>query len=304
MGQSEAPLAQSNMGDPPLLFKLLVGLGTLTFIAADPNVFEEYFDDGMKLVDVSQDIALRSCLSNGNTAEQTKTIYDKCYGEDFNFEDLAQSGSSDSDGDGLPDDFEGKETCFYKGMGWVSDDNELDEKKIRADMIGLDTDVKKMFDANVGTCMQWSGNFGQARKKRSVQDGEDNDVLEMTMVEEDVPNIMDNGRRAMGWVRSLVRKSRSAEKGKKKGKGKGNKNRNSNKKGKKKGKGKGNKNRKDTKKEKGKDKGKGNEAEQPKENNDRKGGESIPEETYNKLWCIDLAVEQALEKCVENKITN
>merc|ERR1712183_1110944 len=98
MGQSEVPFAQSNMGDPPLLFKFLVGLGTLTSIAADPNVFEEYFDDGMKLVDVSQDIALRSCLSNGNTADQTKTIYDKCYGEDFNFDDLAQSGSSDSDG--------------------------------------------------------------------------------------------------------------------------------------------------------------------------------------------------------------
>merc|ERR1712183_477239 len=258
MGTVRGPLAQSNMGDPPLLFKFLVGLGTLTSIAADPNVFEEYFDDGMKLVDVSQGIALRSCLSNGNTADQTKTIYDKCYGEDFNFDDLAQSGSSDSDGDGLPDDFEGKETCFYKGMGWVSDDNELDEKKIKADMIGLDTDVKKLFDENVDTCMQWSGNFGQARKKRSVQDGEDNNVLEMTMVEEDVPNIMDNGRRAMGWVRSLVRKSRSAEKGKKKGYLKGNKTRNGAKQGKKKGKGKGNKNRNATKQGKKKGKGKGN----------------------------------------------
>merc|ERR1711890_189893 len=28
---------------------------------------------------------------------------------------------------------------------------------------------------------------------------------------------------------------------------------------------------------------------------------SLPESVYNKLWCIDLAIEQALEKCVEAK---
>merc|ERR1711890_210484 len=31
---------------------------------------------------------------------------------------------------------------------------------------------------------------------------------------------------------------------------------------------------------------------------------SLPEAVYNKLWCIDLAIEQALEKCVEAKIQN
>merc|ERR1712168_1425862 len=84
------------------------------------------------------------------------------------------------------------------------------------------------FQANINSCSAWSGNFG-GRKKREVGVApEDN---------EEVPSIMDSGSGALQWVKSLVRRARSAEpgdgngkngkqgkKGQKKGKGKERKN--------------------------------------------------------------------------------
>merc|ERR1711934_153241 len=173
-------------------------LGLAQVIRPDPEVFEDYFDDGMKLVDISQDSALRSCLSDGKTADETKAAYDKCYGKDFNFDDLARA----SDGEGLPDEFEGKEGCFYKEMGWVSEENKLDEAKIAADMAGVEKEIQAEFSENVATCVGWSGNFGE-RRKRSVGEAETVGAVGA------VPSMMDTGRRAMGWVKNLVRKVRS-----------------------------------------------------------------------------------------------
>merc|ERR1711934_200703 len=184
-------------------------LGLAQVIRPDPEVFEDYFDDGMKLVDVSQDSALRSCLSDGKTADETKAAYDKCYGKDFNFDDLARA----SDGEGLPDEFEGKEGCFYKEMGWVSEENKLDEAKIAADMAGLEKEIQAEFSENVATCVGWSGNFGE-RRKRSVGEAETAEAVGA------VPSVMDSGRRAMGWVKNLVRKVRSPANGDKNEKGK------------------------------------------------------------------------------------
>merc|ERR1712179_68597 len=173
-------------------------LGLAQVIRPDPEVFEDYFDDGMKLVDISQDSALRSCLADGKTADETKAAYDKCYGKDYNFDDLATA----SDGEGLPDEFEGKEGCFYKEMGWVSEENKLDEVKIAADMAGLEKEIQAEFSENVATCVGWSGNFGE-RRKRSVGEAETVGAVGA------VPSVMDSGRRAMGWVKNLVRKVRS-----------------------------------------------------------------------------------------------
>merc|ERR1712243_483155 len=115
----------------PYLPSLLLVVTILPVIIAEPDVFGDYFDDGMKLVDISQDAALRSCLSDGKTADKTKAAYDGCYGEGYDFDDLAKAGGDD---DGLPDELEEKEGCFYKKMGWVSEDNVMDEAAIAADM--------------------------------------------------------------------------------------------------------------------------------------------------------------------------
>merc|ERR1712115_579808 len=182
----------------PYLTSLLL---VATVIIADPDVFGDYFDDGMKLVDISQDTALRSCLSDGKTADKTKAAYDECYGQGYDFDDLAKAGGDD---DGLPDELEEKEACFYKKMGWVSEDNVMDEAAIAADMEGLEDQIKDGFGSDVGTCVAWSGNFGERRKREAGME-----VQGETQDREVVPGLMDTGRRAMGWVKKLVRKVRS-----------------------------------------------------------------------------------------------
>jgi len=394
---------------------------------AEPDVFGDYFDDGMKLVDISQDAALRSCLSDGKTADKTKAAYDGCYGQGYDFDDLAKAGGDD---DGLPDELEEKEGCFYKKMGWVSEDNVMDEAAIAADMEGLENQIQEGFLTDVKTCIAWSGNFGERRKREAGMEVQGE--TRKTQDKELVPGLMDTGSRAMGWVRKLVRNVRSPGNGgqnggknnnaKGKGKGKAGKdkrkvNRSKRRRGGKTKKNKGNgkpparRRARKTKKNKGKGKpknenkpkrrrggktnrnnGKGNRAKRRrggrakknkgngKKNNEnrpsrrrggkgkknkgkgspnnengskrRRGGkskknngkgsqnngdkpkrngrgkekkkkekdsnknnpkerktkkkndQSLPEAVYNKLWCIDLAIEQALEKCVEAKILN
>merc|ERR1712240_486224 len=189
----------------PYLPSLVVVVTILPVTFAEPDVFGDYFDDGMKLVDISQDTALRSCLSDGKTADKTKAAYDGCYGQGYDFDDLAKAGGDD---DGLPDELEEKEGCFYKKMGWVSEDNVMDEAAIAADMEGLEKEIQDGFLSDVGTCVAWSGNFGERRKREAgmkVQDTQDREL---------VPGLMDTGRRALGWVRKLVRKARSPGDGK------------------------------------------------------------------------------------------
>jgi len=387
----------------------LLGLSSFT-LAGEPEPFENYFDDSLKGVDISQDSAIKACLQNGDTlADKVKAVYGKCFGNDYDFDDLAiNSGSSDADSDGLPDSFEGNEACFYKEMNWVDASGNAAADAIKADMTGLEASEKAEFDNNIDACAAWSGSFG-SRKKREVN----------------VPEVMENDNKALNWLRSIVRKTRSADPGQKKedekkgkgrksdkgtkatksgkggkakksgkskggnrrksdkggkakqsrksGKGKG-KNGKGNKSGKSqggkggrggksdkrskrrksgkdkggkarksgKGKNKGDKQKKSDKNDKanksgksqggksdkrskqrksGKDKGgetvkskKNNEQQQEKSANKAKSNENKPrksqmsqvltEQTYNKLWCFDLSMEQVLEKCVEKKIKN
>jgi len=299
-------------------------------------VFVNYFDDSIKEVDISQNSAIKACLQNGDgLADKVKAAYDKCFGKDFDFDDLAQEGGADADGDGLSDKFEGNEACFYKEMGWV-DGSGTNTKAdvIKADLEGLEPDRKKEFDENIDKCAAWNGSFG-SRKKR-----------EAGVEADEVPAVMKTGTSALNWLGSTVRKTRSAQNGNGKGKGeskgkgkgqarKGKKSKGKQRKGKnakkgssgarngKKSKGKG-KTRKQGKQRKGKNAkkgrkssktgGKGKEKGKGKEN-DKNGDKklksksrNVPKllnmETYNKLWCFDLAMEQVLEKCVETKIKN
>jgi len=319
---------------------VLLGLGC---ILGEPDVFENYFDDELRFVDVPQEVVLKACLANGDdTVKKIQKAYDKCFGKDYSFDDLADTVGRDSDNDDLPDEYEANEGCFYKTMDWVKG-NQVQPSVIEADMAGLPG--FDSFKDDINSCSAWSGNFG-GRKKRDL--GSEDEELE------EVPSVMESGNGPLQWVRSLVRNVRSAEPGKedrKKGKkGKGNKgkkgkgrktemgkgkkkgNNNANKKkragkGGKKGKGKGGnkkkgnngkrtrkgnkegKNGKNNKKQGNrKNKGKDNKQKKNDKNSSEKKGRSgkdsklLPEFLYNQLWCFDLAMEQALERCVEDKL--
>merc|ERR1711892_788432 len=214
--------------------------------AGEPGVFENYFDDSIKEVDISLDVAIKACLQNGDTlADKVKASYKDCFGNDYDFDELASNEGSDSDGDGLPDSFEGNEACFYEKMGWVAGDA-VAADVIKADLVGLESGMKSEFDGNIDKCAGWSGSFGSRRKREAGET--DTEVA-------DVPSVIESGSSALSWLRSAVRKTRSAEpdKGKNngengKGKGKKDKGKNAKKGGnrntKKKKNGKGGKNRK------------------------------------------------------------
>merc|ERR1719481_403853 len=74
-------------------------------------------------------------------------------------------------------------------------------------MEGLENQIKDGFDSDVGTCVAWSGNFGKRRRREAGMEvqGESQDTQDMEVV----PGLMDTGRKALGWVRKLVRKVRS-----------------------------------------------------------------------------------------------
>merc|ERR1712110_1014294 len=186
---------------------LLLGLGC---VLGDPDVFENYFDDELRFVDVSQEVVLKACLPNGeDTVKKIQKAYDKCFGEDYSFDDLADTVGRDSDNDDLPDEYEGNEACFYKTMDWVKG-RQVQPSVIEADMAGLPG--FDSFKENINSCSAWSGNFG-GRKRRAVGDASEDT--------EEVPSIMESGSGALQWVRSLVRRARSAEPGNGEGKGKG-----------------------------------------------------------------------------------
>merc|ERR1711934_1204607 len=243
-------------------------MGGLRCVLGDPDVFENYFDDELRFVDVSQEVVLRACLPNGDdTVKKIQKAYDKCFGEDYSFDDLADTVGRDSDNDDLPDEYEGNEACFYKTMDWVKG-RQVQPSVIEADMAGLPG--FDSFKENINSCSAWSGNFG-VRKRRAVGDASEDT--------EEVPSIMESGSGALQWVRSLARRARSAEPGKgggkkgpKKGKGKGKGRKN----GAKKGKGNGNKKGKGgngARKGKGEKKGKGNGNKKGKGRNNRKNDE-------------------------------
>merc|ERR1712107_101720 len=150
-----------------------------------------------------------------DTVKKIQKAYDKCFGKDYSFDDLADTVGRDSDNDDLPDEYEANEGCFYKTMDWVKG-NQVQPSVIEADMAGLPG--FDSFKDDINSCSAWSGNFG-GRKKRDL--GSEDEELE------EVPSVMESGNGPLQWVRSLVRNVRSAEPDKekkrnaKKGKGKG-----------------------------------------------------------------------------------
>merc|ERR1712142_930805 len=206
----------------------LLGLAGLA-LAGEPGVFDNYFDDTIKEVDISLDIAIKGCLQNGDTfADKVRKAYGDCLGStDYGFGDLAANeGGKDSDNDGLPDKFEGNEKCFYKKIGWVDGAGNLSPDAIKGDLAGLGTGEKAEFDDNIDKCASWNGDFS-SRRKREVGENETEEEVS------NVPSVMETGSSALSWLKAAVRKVRSAEPAKNGNNGQGGKRKG--KKGKKKG---------------------------------------------------------------------
>jgi len=300
-----------------------------------PDVFQDYFDGEVKVVDISQKTALEACLASpAAILGKVNTATSKCFGGDstFDWDDFADlNKGSDTDENGLTVKMENAEACFYKSLGWLQDDGSgVNDDVITQDFDNLKTaNIKDTFIDDISDCKSWNGNFGPARMKRSAEDEEIEEFGVLGLARSlSRQRRQASGRAVVGKGGRVVAGGKAAGKaggkvggkagGKVGGKVGGNAGgfgaggraggvngpKGSGPRygaGKGKGKGKGTVKGKGT--GKGKGKGKGNAVPGKVGSESSKSGSSGAELTisprlYNQLWCAELAVQKALRNCV------
>merc|ERR1711962_1379165 len=153
-------------------------------LAGDPDAIQDYQDDELREVEISEDVALKACLGK---AEGTKVsgkfaaAYDKCFGADYVLEDLAAEAIKDV-------------------MASQADKEEYERK--------------------VDECAGWS----LARKKRSTEEEEQGGVMLIRKIREaqnQSENKPQKGGKKKGGKKGKGKKNGvQKKKGKKAGKGK------------------------------------------------------------------------------------
>jgi len=225
---------------------------------AGPSAFDDYADDDLREVEISEDLVMRACVGSSAAADKMNAASTKCFGADFDLEDFAEDSSADSDDDGLSDQFEKKEMCFYEAAGW-SDGSKLIVDNVKALLDGIDASIKSDFDKKVDECNKMTLD-SLNRKKRGVEESGSGSLIRKTR-EADAAAAKggkSKGKKGKKGGKGAARKGRKGKKGgkgaakkgrkgKKGGKGRGKKGR----KGKKGGKGRGKKGRKGLKGGKG-----------------------------------------------------
>jgi len=140
-------------------------------LAGIPGVFDDYFDSDVRIVDVSQKLAFKACLSQpGPLIVKTNSATRKCLGDDntFDWNDFSElNDGPDPNRNGLSNSMEDAELCFYKQMGWL-DGTQVQKDTILNDFSGLSDDLKDDFIDSINNCVSWNGDFASSRRKRSA----------------------------------------------------------------------------------------------------------------------------------------
>jgi len=164
--------------------KSFVFLSVLSLICGQaPEVFDDYFDQDIRIVEVEQKTALKACLATPGPMivrinEATRT----CLGGDnyFDWNDFAKFNTGgDTNDNGISNSMEQKEKCFYKEMGWF-DGQDMVKSQILADFDSWnDEGIQASFNSGINDCASWGGSFDSSRKKRSIEEEESYDNLSM-----------------------------------------------------------------------------------------------------------------------------
>jgi len=247
-----------------------------------PDVFNDYFDSDVKIVDIPQNIAIKACLNQpGPFIVKTNTATRKCLGGDntFDWNDFSEMNEgSDSSGNGLSNSMETSELCFYTEMGWL-EGTRVQKSQILDDFSSLTSGLVE-FTADVNRCVSWDGDFSASRKKRSADEEEDSELSMLyglrrqrrQAVRRPVKKMAKKAKKAfkkLPYQRAGVGgpKAKVAAKGAAKG----------------------------AKGAKGKGIAK-------KKKNSNRSYQQNP--AYPLLWCVDLAVQKTLKSCVEEVLEN
>merc|ERR1712037_221765 len=315
-GESSPP----SMMEVGVLILLILGFEQLS--AAPPAVFDDYFEQDVKAVHLTQRGVIKACLPENKWTQllaKFEAANTACeVGNEnarFDWATLAKlNQGGDGDGNGVEFNLESAEGCLYRQLGWT-DGTKLKAKNVKEDFTGLPSNIWNRLEVDLKECYNWNGEFQKKKKRKKREVGDVEDVEEL----EDVGDVEDTGEAGeageggeeveeadasnlLNWAKELFpwgsagsaegglrRRKRASIKGKeKKTKGKKWKGKKS---GKKKGKKSGTKKKKESKKEKSGSK-----------SSEKSGGSGREKEVYNQLWCADLAVEKALRRCAMQKI--
>merc|ERR1712110_1175742 len=170
MGRQSKKMAALMRSLPSVCFLCLFS----SILSSAPNVFEYYFNEDVKDVAISENIALKACLESPNDLID-KISYAKreCFNGDSEFDwndfaDLNGKGN-DPDNNGMSSKMEDAEMCFYKELGWTDGDKVV-RAEILADFASIPAGgIKTIFRDDVMECYEWDGDFA-SRKRRSIEE--------------------------------------------------------------------------------------------------------------------------------------
>merc|ERR1712073_176018 len=273
-----------------------------------PEVFEDYFDQDVQMVDVAQRTALGACLTTpGDLIPDLNAANRECFGGNshLDWNDFADINTgADADNNGMTNKMEEAEICFYTKLGWL-DGRSVQNSKILKHFKSIpDADKKKQFEDDVDACLRWDGSFS-SRRKRSIEEelGQEN-LGSLSLVtlsrtkrqavgKKTMKKTMKKaaGKKTAGGASGAASGGKGALKGSKGAGLRSGKGMPARKGGKKMGKSKGGK-------AKG---GKGRGPQGQGARGGKQGGrQTAKNPKYNALWCVDLAVQKYLRTCVEN----
>merc|ERR1712223_2218098 len=138
-----------------------------------PDVFEDYFNQDVQMVDVAQRTALGACLSTpGDLIPDLNAANRECFGGNshLDWNDFADINTgADADNNGMTNKMEEAEICFYTKLGWL-DGRSVQKSKILDHFKSIpDSDNKDQFKEDVNACVGWDGSFS-SRRKRSIEE--------------------------------------------------------------------------------------------------------------------------------------
>merc|ERR1712079_639556 len=136
-----------------------------------PEVFEDYFNQDVQMVDVAQRTALGACLSTpGDLIPDLNAANRECFGGNshLDWNDFADINTgADADNNGMTNKMEEAEICFYTKLGWL-DGRSVQKSKILKHFESIpDSDNKEQFKEDVNACVD--GSFS-SRRKRSIEE--------------------------------------------------------------------------------------------------------------------------------------
>merc|ERR1719273_1567570 len=109
--------------------------------AAPPDVFDDYFEQDVKAVHLSQRGVIKACIPEN---KWTKLL------EKFESANTACEGG-DGDGNGVEFNLESAEGCLYRQLEWT-DGTKLKAANVKADFEGLPSAVWTRFEVDLKAC--------------------------------------------------------------------------------------------------------------------------------------------------------